>query len=126
MKLRYGFVSNSSSSSFIIGVKNGKLTKEKLLTLFNLPKQNILYSIVEDMGDLFMSTEKYTERQFLDEYGYESLKDAGKEYEKIYKKCKEVYVGTVCNDSDNPVETMLYDLELNYEDNEIIIIKERC
>lgn len=31
MKIRQGFVSNSSSSSFLIISKNGELTKEKIM-----------------------------------------------------------------------------------------------
>jgi len=37
MKTRNGFVSNSSSSSFIIGV-NGDLTEDKIMKVFNIDK----------------------------------------------------------------------------------------
>jgi len=50
MKMRQGFVSNSSSSSFIIGSK-GKLTKEKLEQIYPVPKGTPFEWIFKDMID---------------------------------------------------------------------------
>ena len=50
MKIRNGFVSNSSSSSFLIISKNGKLTKDMLMKSFGVEKGAVLYNFAKNMA----------------------------------------------------------------------------
>ena len=52
MKIRSGFVSNSSSSSFVVIMKNGKeLTKETLLETFEVKETSPLYGFALDITE---------------------------------------------------------------------------
>jgi len=107
MKIRSGFISNSSSSSFMLGLK-GSPAKVKLCIEVD----------VQEYGSL-ISTEEELEDYYLDEYGsYGSTVDqllANDEYlSKTYNAAKEhikggnsVLIGTVSND-DSPIENLLY------------------
>jgi hypothetical protein len=58
VKTRTGFVSNSSSSSFVITTKE-PLSKQHLLELFKVPVESPLYYFVEEMAEWF---ERYSEQ----------------------------------------------------------------
>lgn len=52
MKIRNGFVSNSSSSSFIVTLKNGKkLDKSILLETFEVGENSPLYGFADDLAN---------------------------------------------------------------------------
>jgi len=53
MKHRNGFVSNSSSSSFMLAVKGGEVTQERLLDLFGAEPGSFLYSFAKEIADFF-------------------------------------------------------------------------
>lgn len=56
MKIRQGFVSNSSSSSFIAIMKNGQdLTKAAILEALEVKKGAPLYSFAKDVADWMIS-----------------------------------------------------------------------
>jgi len=107
MKTRNGFVSNSSSSSFIVGFLKGN--KPKLVVELDLTK---MYGVeylrtVEDV------------RKYLADGGYgetldEILKDkyTAKKYKKMVEAIESgqtLLVGCVSNESDNSVEQLIYD-----------------
>jgi hypothetical protein len=140
MKIRNGFVSNSSSSSFIVTMKNGeKMTKELLMETFDVKKTSPLYSFANELSDWIMKNvekqdvsdiyEKYVGNpsgkptdemieEIVENYGYldyETLeKIAGEEIR--YYEC------SVSNDSGEALETYLYDGGINFE-NDIIKIQ---
>lgn len=102
MKIRTGFVSNSSSSSFVLS----RDPKEKDTTI------SLTVSIkLSEIQEHCIKTEKAL-REWIDDY-YGDGDDYGEE---LFKKClkeiengQHILVGSVANDSDNPVEVMLYE-----------------
>lgn len=54
MKKRNGFVSNSSSSSFVILSKK-EITKDDILKKIGVSKENMLYSVAESIAGLIIS-----------------------------------------------------------------------
>lgn len=59
MKIRQGFVSNSSSSSFIINIKESKLTQFQIDSIYDHTKycdESDEWSVYEDNGTLMLFT----------------------------------------------------------------------
>lgn len=54
MKARIGFVSNSSSSSYLIWCK-GELTRERLLEALGAPSDGIMRKLAEDIADFVLA-----------------------------------------------------------------------
>ncbi len=131
MKIRNGFISNSSSSSFVIMSKE-KLTKEKLIELFGVPKKSMIYDLCKDIAScLLNSTNKecssYDEfvAYMCDDYGCDTIEDIGYDNELSYAKkhgFKYFYIGSVASDGD-AIESALCDLSINYKDENILISK---
>lgn len=114
MKIRLGMVSNSSSSSFIIGCKD-KPTKTKLLKAFKVSKDSVFYDLAEGMSDCMVEVKEIgpEDRECYDEELMTKIADKG------FK----TYVGYAANDNGS-VEECLCDISLDYEDDDIIIYKE--
>ena len=99
-KIRNGFVSNSSSSSFIVS------SKEE-------PKIHVEISL-RDLSSYIVSTKEELDKA-IKEHFYTDV-DELEGYEKIiYNKCLKqielgntLYFGTVANDFDNPVNEFVY------------------
>lgn len=69
MKARMDFVTNSSTSSYVIGV-HGELTKERLVEAFGVPEGSLLYGLSKDLADLIMAdTEERTREDILEDDG---------------------------------------------------------
>jgi hypothetical protein len=124
-KIRAGFVSNSSSSSFIVGVNPGaKLTVDKLMELFKIPADSPLYEMNKEIAGCLLRRMEQT-------YGYDSLEDA--KAERYYERSDmavmekhagmEMYRGHVSNE-DGGVEAMLCDATINIDTPDIFIKKE--
>jgi hypothetical protein len=104
MKTRIGFVSNSSSSSFIVA------SKEK-------PKMTIEINL-ENLSEKKIIAEKELVEYVLGEYGYKTLEAFlidDKHHKIFYDKCiealkegKSLYVGSISNDSGNDIESYVY------------------
>ena len=95
MKTRIGFVSNSSSTSFIVAVKkSGKITLNLEVDL-------------EDFSEDVISTIDELDKKFNDEYVDEELEEEW--IKERYNKCEQlindgkiIIWGSFCDDSDNP------------------------
>jgi hypothetical protein len=130
MKIRNGFVSNSSSSSFLIISKNGKLTKDMLMKSFGVEKGAVLYKFAEDMAkEMIDSSEEYTIEKYKKNYGWEDMTDEEfkEQYPDKYELLKEVekngwkiYEGS----ADSYEQAALCSLEINYEDENVKIEKD--
>ena len=105
MKVRTGFVSNSSSSSFIVSSKEMPVMTIQIdLSRFGDP----IYS-EDELSDYFLSNYSYEEDTT------EELFDNHPELRSTYNECiarlaegEIIYVGTVSNDTSDPQETLIY------------------
>ena len=111
MMIRNGFVTNSSSTNYII-LSKGELTPEKLADLLGVREQSTLYSQVLDLArnllvrDYLRPSDEFVnapfEEQLLDIFGEKTLK----KYRKLSKKGYVVYCGRI-NDDYEEIEAML-------------------
>ena len=114
-KVRLGFVSNSSSSSFIVASKN----PEKLKVVIEIDLSEMIDETIIDKKEL--------EEYFAIEYGNGFEED---EYVRpLFRKCKKalaegksVCIGTVSSDGDAS-EAFLYDNGLTFKQKDVEIIQ---
>lgn len=76
MKIRNGFVSNSSSSSFIVATKNAKLSKNLVRDALGIAEGSPGEEIFSDVIDMIAKAEKLNLRDELENYGVDNLEDA--------------------------------------------------
>ena len=106
MKLRYGFVTNSSSSSFIIGLKkdaDGNYSESTIKAMIAFAEKTL-----EDVIEEKITTVEELEKRYLEEYYYDTLEDLKEEEEYIYDKFLEakevienggtIYFGCISDD----------------------------
>ena len=130
MKIRSGFVSNSSSSSFIIAFKGGSGNTdvmEDLEPLFKLPDSFPLKDLDDALCRTIMrcidSREKLVTisdfTKWIEEEEFESDKTKEKVLELINKQFT-VYFGSFSTEND-PIESLLCDSDLNFESDNLYI-----
>jgi len=115
MKTRQGFVSNSSSSSFIVAAKNSKVKIEIEIDLESFCREENVISTLEAVDERFYDIAK--------DYRCDSKQELFKIYPKQkqdYDKCVEaitkgmkIYFGSASSESGDAVETYLCDNGFN-------------
>lgn len=122
MKTRLHFVSNSSSSSFIICCKDNALTQDLLLQVFKIDISSPFYPFVKELSKYIIdSAFKLEDKEALEYLQYNYNKDI---LLKFYKKGYAIYEGSAASDSSDSLERILCEMEINYEDDQICILKE--
>ena len=124
MKTRIGFVSNSSSSSFIIGVK-GKLTKQKIINSFNIDKKSLLFGVAEQIARVMLSSTLMSKKEYMEYNYYDDESELSSLEKEIYDRGFNLYKGSASDEDSYCVgELVLCNLDLDYEDDNIILYKE--
>ena len=121
MKIRTGFVSNSSSSSFIVAYK-GKL-KEEVEEAFKLPEGHPLkkFSVSSEFSNSIRET--FTNLSEYIEYVKEERDDENEEIVSLLSKGYTVATGYFSDDSGNSIETFLCEADIDYESENLVIKK---
>jgi len=130
MKIRNGFVSNSSSSSFLIISKNGELTEEKLMKAFAISEKSPLYPFAKQAARTMLHSDEMSAESWRDNFCWketdEQFKEEQPENYAIYEMLKDknsnmkVYYGS----ADSYEEPALCEMDIDYEDDDIKIEKE--
>ena len=132
MKVRMGFVSNSSSSSFIIGVPKGTELSHKLIKDalgIDLPKDNILKPLADKMVEILCDrSEKISAEELAADWGYDTVQELLKKQKKsdeakLIEKGFDIYRGDVSSE-EYGFESTMCDMKFDYESNSIVIKKE--
>lgn len=124
MKIRMDFVTNSSSSSFILGVKN-KLTKEKILNMMKVPEDSLLRGLAEEFaGIIYSNSSKFKLNEVLEDYGCKDISELPDMYKKIIGNDEFVFYEGAVSDEVSSVYSILCHMDFHYEDENFIFYKE--
>ena len=117
MKTRHGFVSNSSSSSFVVAIPKGESTEIELTLTVDLARYGTSISTIEELNQQFIDDHGWIVRKD-GEHTIEEVLDAsddeGYDYRKGYNEFKAlidagktIISGSFCDDSGEAEETYL-------------------
>jgi len=133
MKIRKGFISNSSSSSFVITSKE-ELNEDNLLENSGIKESFIFYDLFKDVIQSICSNAKElkTEEDFYKYYGkYDSLQklieyyddgDLEKAVKNFTEKNHHLYVGGFASDSDG-LEAGLCEVRFNVDKEDFLFLQ---
>lgn len=117
MKVRMGFVTNSSSSSYIIGV-HGELTEEKLWWMLGVKEDSLLAPLAKELVKIIVhDAEKWSKEDVLEEW--EELWGILPE---IFDSGMTCYIGDA-SDQEGGAEAILCEMAIHYEDENLIFEK---
>jgi len=128
MKIRNGFVSNSSSSSFVIAFNGDRIGLEKKIKdVFGMKfKHPIKFP---DLSGSIINciSEEYSDidgiKEFMDYFDMEDEKDGPDEHVQAIKYLKKGWI--ICtgefSDQDDPEEALLCNSEIEYKDKDLYI-----
>jgi len=128
MKVRRGFVSNSSSSSFIVVVKNGQKCDAKYIAekVMGVGPDGIFYDLAIQSANFLIQGDKcksFKDACRDDSYLIDSTEgDKIEEYFDKHRGCC-IIIGRACDD-DTLNQAVLCDLDIHYEDDVVIIDKD--
>ena len=135
MKIRKGFVSNSSSSSFVIGIKGAELTPENLLAKLGVPESAPGHEMFLEIAETMVSCAKrsycnggkpHTVESLLKDYGYDTVEEAAESGEGAWEIIQlveagfTVYSGLAGNE-DGGAEAMLCDMEIDIATDDLVV-----
>jgi hypothetical protein len=129
MKIRLGFVSNSSSSSFVIGFKGTKAQlKKKLESVFKQPwDENYPIKNSFDFAAPFIEyieEESSTLKKYMDYNGDDSEDDVDPIVKDLLDRGFKIYTGSIPDDSGEAVDDFLCNSRVHYVDKELYLDKE--
>lgn len=110
MKVRKGFVSNSSSSSFVVAVDNDTSTKITLSMEIDLADYGHVLNTVEELDNYYLKEYVYglnTIEEWLKDEDDSWMHEQYKKSKKAIEDGKKVLIGWFSDDGDNAVESML-------------------
>ena len=127
MKIRTGFVSNSSSSSFIIASK-AKLDEKKLTEIFKIPEDSPLHFLSKLVVESFIQNSEETSRKEMIEDYCCSDQDLDRYFDGIFVQAEKdgfnhIYRGSFSSENGG-IESGLCELDFKFQDDQIIIWKE--
>ena len=115
MKVRLDHVTNSSTSSYVIGV-HGELTKERVLEAFSVPESSALYQLAKDLADLIVSgAEESTKEDILEDDGELSDIETA-----IFDAGMRCYVGWASSEGEALEQVLCY-MPFHHESDDLII-----
>jgi len=129
MKIRFGFVSNSSSSSFIIAFKgNENELREKLRDIFGSLPEKYPIKAMPPIGDIVADNVEDDPIKTLNDWDdrYGDWNNSHENHVKFIERLKEgwtIYYGGFVDDR-SKLEEFLCDSDIDYEDDKILIWQE--
>lgn len=124
MKIRMDFVTNSSSSSFILGVKD-ELTKEKILNMMKVPEDSLLRGLADEFASIIYSnSSKFKLDEILEDYGCEDISELPDMYKKIIGNDEFIFYEGAVSDEISSIYSTLCHMDFDYEDENFIFYKE--
>ena len=127
MKIRKGFVSNSSSSSFIIALKGQNLSANGLLEAFQVPETSPIFKLAQEMAQVMVDrAQVYDEEEILYNWGFKTLKEAiesGNRQAVLLSKGFSVFSG-YASDEDGGIEAMICNTRIDFESDDIVVYSE--
>ena len=124
MKIRNGFVSNSSSSSFIIVCKNVELSSNILMNAFDIEKDSQIYNIVKTVMKILIDNIDITSvDDYMKEFYYNTEKDFEERNPKDFNFLKKIRDNKWEFHKGEIDKYKMYDFDIDYEDDNIIFKK---